>query len=285
MRYRFIRFPEGRAKALTLSYDDGCSEDIRFSDLLTSYGIKCTFNLNSDAMRGEKALTKEQITEHMLSKGHEIAIHGANHRALGVQRPIEGIRDVLDCRIELENRYGMIIRGMAYPDSGIRRFLNDASYESVKNYLSELDIAYSRTLGGDNDNFDLPCDWHAWMPTAHHDNPKIFEYVDSFLGIDIENARSVGRRPRLFYLWGHSYEFERKNNWDHIEKICQKLSGKDDIWYATNIEIYDYVKAYHSLVYSADGTLVYNPTLIKVWFNLDGTLYSVASGETIRIEQ
>lgn len=285
MRYRFIRFPEGRAKALTLSYDDGCPEDIRFADLLADYGIKCTFNFNSDSIRGEKALSKEQVTEHILNKGHEIAIHGAKHRALGVVRPIEGIRDVLDCRIELENRYDMIIRGMAYPDSGITRFLNDASYQSVNNYLTELDIAYCRTLGGDNDKFDMPCDWHAWMPTAHHNNPKIFEYVDSFLEIDIDNARSVGRRPRLFYLWGHSYEFERHNNWDHIEKICQRLAHNDGIWYATNIEFYDYVNAYHSLVYSADETRVYNPTLIKVWFNVDGKLYWVDSGETVKIDK
>lgn len=284
MRYRFIRFPEGRAKALTLSYDDGCPEDIRFADLLTSYGIKCTFNFNCNAMKKEP-LTKEQVEEHILGKGHEIAVHGENHRALGMVRAIDGICDVLNCRLELEDRYDMIIRGMAYPDSGITRFANEASYESVKNYLTGLDIVYSRTLGGDNDKFDLPCDWHAWMPTAHHDNPAIYEYIDKFLEIDMDSARSVGRRPRLFYLWGHSYEFERKNNWDHIERICEKLAHKDDIWYATNIEIYNYVTAYHSLVYSADGTRVYNPTLIKVWFDVDKKLYSIEPGETIKIEK
>ena len=285
MRYRFIRFPEGRAKALTLSYDDGCPEDIRFADLLADYGIKCTFNFNTNASRGEKALATEVVNEHILGKGHEIAVHGAFHRALGMTRPIEGIRDVVDCRIELENRYGRIIRGMAYPDSGVTKFLNGASYDSVKNYLSELDIAYSRTLGGDNDKFEMPTDWHAWMPTAHHTNPDIFEYIDKFLEIDIDNAKSVGRRPRLFYLWGHSYEFERQNNWELIEAICQKLANREDIWYATNIEFYEYVTAYHSLIYSADGTLVYNPTLIKVWFDVDGVLYTIEPGETIKIEK
>lgn len=65
------------------------------------------------------------------------------------------------------------------------------------------------------------------------------------------------RFPRLFYLWGHSYEFERDNNWELLEQIYEKLSGKSDIWYATNMEIYNYVKAYNSLEYSADGNLVY----------------------------
>ena len=284
MRYRFIRFPEGRAKALTLSYDDGCPEDIRFADLLADYGIKCTFNFNSNASRGEKALATEVVNEHILGKGHEIAVHGAFHRALGMTRPIEGIRDVVDCRIELENRYGRIIRGMAYPDSGVTKFLNGASYDSVKNYLSELDIAYSRTLGGDNDKFEMPTDWHAWMPTAHHTNPDIFEYIDKFLEIDIDNAKSVGRRPRLFYLWGHSYEFDNDGNWDVIEAFCEKISNKDDIWYATNIEICEYVEAYTRLVTSVNGTTVYNPTLTEIFFTADGKPYSVKPGETIKIQ-
>ena len=284
MRYRFMRFPGGRPKAFTLSYDDGCPQDIRFSEILNSYGVKCTFNLNSDALRGSKALTKEQVEEYFIGKGHEIAVHGADHRALGVVRAIEGIRDVLDCRIELEQRYGMIIRGMAYPDTGITKFSNGADYATVKNYLTELDIAYSRTLGGDNDGFELPSDWHAWMPTAHHNNEKIDEYIDKFLALDFsEKSYVAARRPRLFYLWGHSYEFDTNDNWDCIEHICERLSGKDDIWYATNIEIFDYVSAYNSLRFSADGHIVCNPTLLKIWFDVDGKHYSIESGETLKI--
>ena len=90
--------------------------------------------------------------------------------------------------------------------------------------------------------------------------------------------------PHLFYLWGHSYEFDRDDNWEHLEDICEKLSGKDDTWYATNMQIYDYVTAYHSLVYSADGTRVYNPTLQTIWFDVDRVLYSVEPGETIKIK-
>ena len=46
-RYQFMRFPEGKARAFTMSYDDGCVEDKRFSDIITPYGLKCTFNLNA----------------------------------------------------------------------------------------------------------------------------------------------------------------------------------------------------------------------------------------------
>lgn len=283
MRYKFMRFPGGKAKAVTLSYDDGCKDDIRFSDTISKYGLKCTFNLNSKNLRND--LSDEQIKKLFLERGHEVAVHGANHRAEGSLRPVEGIKDVLDCRLELEERLGIIIRGMAYPDTGITLFSNSATYESVKNYLSELDIVYSRTLGEDNNKFELPMDWYAWMPTAHHKNPEIFNMIDEFINLDISPAVYHARRiPRLFYMWGHSYEFERNNNWELLDKICEKLSGNDDIWYATNMEIYEYVNAYNSLVYSADGTIIYNPALFDIWFDVDGVNYKMSSGETMKLK-
>lgn len=47
MRYCFLRFPEGKFKAVTLSYDDGVHADIRFAGILDKYGMKGTFNINS----------------------------------------------------------------------------------------------------------------------------------------------------------------------------------------------------------------------------------------------
>lgn len=284
MRYQFLRFPGSKPKVVTFSYDDGCPYDMRLADTLSSYGLKCTFNITGDGSRKERGLTKEDVKEHILGKGHEIAVHGDYHRAEGTLREIEGIREVLDCRLELENKYGMIIRGMAYPDTGITRFTNSASYEKVRKYLTELDIVYARTLGKDNNEFELPEDWLCWMPTAHHNNPKIFEYADEFLVLDFsEKSYIAATRPRLFYIWGHSFEFENNGNWSLLDEICEKLSGKDDIWYATNIEIYDYVKAYNSLIYSADGTKIYNPTLHTVWMEIDRKNYSVNPGETLKL--
>ncbi|MBQ3528200.1 MAG: polysaccharide deacetylase family protein [Clostridia bacterium] len=283
MRSVFLRYPGGAAKAVTFSYDDGVRQDRRLAGIFAKYGIKATFNFNSDSLRCY--YSKEDMKDIFFSKGHEIAIHGANHRANGNMRPIEGIRDVLDCRLELEEKCGRIIRGMAYPDTGITQMGNFIKYEKIKSYLSELDIAYSRSVDGGNDSFMLPEDFYNWIPTAHHNDPKIFEYIDSFLNWDIsEGAYHARRIPRLLYIWGHSYEFDRDDNWDHIEDLCLRLAGRDDIWYATNIEIYDYVEAYRSLRFSANGHMVYNPTLYTIWIDVDSRLYSIPSGETVVIE-
>jgi peptidoglycan/xylan/chitin deacetylase (PgdA/CDA1 family) len=283
IKYVFLRFPEGKAKAVTLSYDDGCVNDPRLLETINKYGLKCTFNLVGKNVDAGTPLSVEFIKENILACGHEVATHGYYHRAQNKIRPVSGIRDTLDCRIALERAFGIIIRGMAFPDCSVNRFLQPDIYEKVKGYISDLEIAYIRTAGGDNDSFVLPDDWYNWMPTAHHDNPKVMEYIDSFVSLDVSNRYIASRDPRLFYLWGHAFEFERKNNWDHLEEICQRLGGKDDIWYATNIEIHDYVEAYKQLIYSADETMVYNPTLFDIWLDVDKKLYLIRSGETITI--
>ncbi|MFA7637396.1 MAG: polysaccharide deacetylase family protein [Monoglobales bacterium] len=108
-RYKFLRFPGGKGKAVTFSYDDGVKKDIRFSEILKKYNLKGTFNLNSLTLRGEHGITKEEVADYILSKGHEVAVHRYIHRGEGVIRPIEGIREVLDCRIELEKEFNRII--------------------------------------------------------------------------------------------------------------------------------------------------------------------------------
>lgn len=285
MRYHFLRFPEGKLKAVTFSYDDGCRDDIRLSEIFNKYGLKATFNLNSSWFgknTNDWHLMKDEIQKHIIDAGHEIATHGAEHRANGNLRAIEGIQDVLNCRLGLEKAFDTIVRGLAYPDSGIRNLNNGATLDGIENYLKELDIVYARTLGEINSSFSLPQNWYRWMPTAHHNAPELMGLIDEFVELK-EHHYPARRDPKLFYLWGHSFEFSEKNNWERIEEICQKLSGKNDIWYATNIEIYDYVTAYNSLIYSADGSKIYNPTLKQIWINIDGKTYTIKSGETITV--
>ena len=282
MKYKFMRFPEGKTKAVTFSYDDNDRRDLRMRDIFDKYGMKCTFNATSYSATNGKGVSIEELKE-SLSLGHEVALHGATHAALGNLRPIDGIKEVLECRRVLERELGTIIRGYAYADSGIGKMQNGASFDDIKGYLADLDIAYARAISGDNDRFLMPTDWHAWMPTAHHTNPGIMKMIEKFVSTDVDKCYCGERQPRLFYVWGHSFEFNNNNNWELLEEICAALADKDDTWYATNIDIYDYATAYERLVWSVDNTIVYNPTLMTVWFDIDGKLYSVRSGETLTI--
>ncbi|MGN0494230.1 MAG: polysaccharide deacetylase family protein [Acutalibacteraceae bacterium] len=286
MKYRYMRFPNGKARALTLSYDDGSVYDIKLAEILARFGIKATFNITGAPFINGKDgwhMTADEVKQSILPYGNEIAIHGQRHIAPGCVTAVEGINDILECRKTLERAFGGIIRGMAYPDSGITRLIGGASLEDIEAYIKMLGIAYSRTLGGDNCRFEMPADWLRWMPSAHHTNPKLFEYLDLFLKDGNTDTLPKGE-PKLFYLWGHSFEFENNKNWELIEEFCRKASGREDIWYATNIEIYDYAAAYRSLRFNVDNTRVFNPTLYEVWFYSDGEIYSVRSGETLELK-
>ena len=271
-------------KAVTLSYDDGVRQDIRLADILNKHGMKGTFNINSSKLAGNaRCLSRDELKEYITDFGHEIAVHGKYHIAPGIAQSPQAIRDVLDCRLELEEAFGTIIRGMAYPDSGITRLHTGTDYAEIRAYLKSLGIAYSRTLSGDNNTFMLPSDFYAWMPTAKHTNPNLFKWVDEFVALDEKSLYLTSTYPRLFYLWGHSYEFDNDNNWDVIEEFCDRIGGRADTWYATNIEICDYVEAYSRLVTSANGETVYNPTLTEIFFTADGKHYSIKPGQTVRL--
>lgn len=280
MRYCFIRFPEGKLKAVTLSYDDGVKADLKLVKILDKYGMKCTFNLNCHFGNPNK-MTVDEIKENILAKGHEIAVHGERHMAPGVAQPHLIIRDIQRCRERLEEEFGIFVRGMAYPDSGITKMHGGNSYSVIREYVKDLGIVYSRTLGADHNRFLIPEDFIAWMPNAHHKNPKLMEYVDSFVSVEEEKLFSSRRHAMLFYLWGHSYEFDNDDNWDLMESFCEKISGKADTWYATNMEIYEYVTAFNSLVFSANGEKIYNPTLKKIWLDVDTKPCVIEPGETL----
>ena len=88
-------------------------------------------------------------------------------------------------------------------------------------------------------------------------------------------------RPKLLYVWGHSYEFNDKNNWEIIENFAKYLGNKEDIWYATNGEIYQYVTAFDNLEWSVDCKFVFNPTVIDVYINYFGKEIVVKAGQTV----
>lgn len=284
MRYRFLRFPDGKAKAFTMSYDDNPPQDRRLLETLTRYGIRGTINVCDcwyDNWNDRPA--PEETRALVDAGGHEIAQHCYNHVAPSLSSPCTVMREVITGRQALERRFDRLVRGMAYPDCGILRFDSQNSYETTRQILQNAGVAYSRSLGADNNRFQLPSDWYNWIPTAHHGNPQLFPWLDAFLAANPKEGYAANGSPLLFYVWGHSYEFDRDNNWELLEELCRRAGGQDQVWYATNIEIHDYVAAYEALRFNVDETLVYNPGRETVWFATDEREYCVKGGETLRL--
>ncbi|WP_066719977.1 polysaccharide deacetylase family protein [Clostridium sp. Marseille-P299] len=271
----FMRFPEGKKKAVTLSYDDGVEQDIRLISIMKQYGLKGTFNLNSGSYAKEgtvypqgtihRRLTQNQAIELYENSGMEIAVHGLTHPFLEQLPSNLCIREIVADRENLEKQFHRIVRGMAYPFGTY----NDKVIECLK----QADIVYARTVNSTGD-FRIPEDWLLLDPTCHHGDERLEELTHIFV------EESPDRTPWLFYLWGHSYEFETDDNWDVIEKFAEYAGNRSDIWYGTNIEIYEYVNAYKKLIFSMDGSIVHNPTAIPLYFEINKTLFSIEPGKT-----
>ena len=269
-----MRFPGFRRHALTFSYDDGTVFDKRLVEIFDKYGVKGTFNLNTGEMGKGRRLTAEECYELFKNSPHEVAVHGKHHLSLPEYDSATVTSDVLLDRLELERCYGRIIRGMAYAYGTYN--------DTVVDVLDKCGIVYSRTTKSTH-SFDVPTDWLRLHPTCHHRDARLDELADEFLVTETK-ANQMWKAPiRLFYVWGHSYEFNDNDNWELIESFCKKMGGHDFVWYATNMEIYDYVKAYESLIFSADSNTVYNPTSTDVYTCLGARETLIPAGKTVRI--
>ena len=273
MKYIYMRFPEFRLKALTLSYDDGIKHDKRLIEILDKYGIKATFNINSGNLgTTPEYLTKEEAIELYTNSGHEVAVHGKRHLHLTEEANAVVLDEIINDRIAIEEMFGTITTGMAYAGG----FYDDRVVELLK----DCGIDYARTVVS-TERFDIPDDWLRLPATCHHNNPRLMELAREFAESE-PDKRFWHRPPKLFYLWGHSYEFNSDNNWEVIERFCEYMGNRGDIWYATNIEIFKYVKAFKSLVFFADGSGVCNPSGQDLYICYRGVDYVIPSGQTIR---
>lgn len=274
----YMRFPGGKHKALTLSYDDGVEQDIRLIAIMKAHGLKGTFNINSGLYPAVKtAATKrmplEDAKELYLGSGMEVAVHALTHPILSYLPENICTYEVLQDRINHERDYGTIVRGMAYPQGTV------SVSDSVVASLRQCGIAYARTTVS-TERFDIPTDWLRLPATCHHKNPRLMALAEQFHQSKFEKA------PGLFYLWGHSYEFDwdaPDNNWGIMENFAAYMGDREEIWYATNIEIYDYVAAYKQLLFSTEGTKVLNPTATTLWFEAAGKLRCVKPGELLHL--
>lgn len=271
----FLRFPGFSLRACTLSYDDGVRDDARLIEIMRKYGLKGTFNLNSKNLEGAngRCNTADEIKA-IFGDDTEIALHGFNHLSLAQVTAPLAIRDVVADRENLEKTFDRIVRGMAYA--------NGSYDDSVIELLRTAGVAYSRTTKS-TEAFDFPDEWLAWHPTCHHKNPKLFELVDEFIAPPVRGS-ALSKGPGIFYLWGHSYEFGNDNNWDIIEKFGEKISKCDDVWHATNMEIYNYVEAYKRLVFSSDLTLVENPSATDVYLIFKGNQIIAKAGTVTKMQ-
>lgn len=223
---------DNKKKAVTFSYDDGVMQDRRLVEFFNNYNLKCTFNINSGMLYNECIwnckdvdvirMTAEQCIQ--TYKGHEVAVHTLTHPVLSTENQnqcYQTRRQIIGDKINIERIFDTQIYGMAYP-GGIYD-------KGVIEIIKESGLKYSRTVN-ESGVFAIPENLLELSGTAKHTNENLMKLANEFVSLKSEQYK-------LFYIWGHSYEFDCDNNWNVIEELCSFISGKDDIFYGTNHQI------------------------------------------------
>jgi peptidoglycan/xylan/chitin deacetylase (PgdA/CDA1 family) len=249
-----------------MSYDDGTMSDRRLVSIFNKYGIKGSFHLNAGlADKDDIRIPLSEVKK--LYIGHEVSGHTYTHPTIARCPLSLVIEQILKDRAKLEKTCGYAVRVLSFPNRSVS--------SDIVDLLPHCGIEYART-GNSTGSFAMPDNFLLWNPTCHH-NQNLIELGKEFITL---------YKPwylYMMYVWGHSYEFDNDNNWELMEKFCETVGGRDDIWYATNIEIVDYMNAAKNLKYTVDMDKVYNPSAIPVWINVDGQIHKIKQGETIDI--
>lgn len=257
-------FPGGKFKVLTFSYDDGKQEDRRLVEIFNKNNLKGTFNINSGLFDMDIRINADEIKD--LYKGHEVACHTLTHPTIARCPLPEVIDEILEDRKNLEKLVGVPVQGLAYP--------NGSYSKEIIDLLPALGIKHARIVGN-SDNFAFPENFLEWKSTCHH-NHNLMELGKQFA--------ELNKKQYLYmmYVWGHSYEFTNNDNWDLIEGFCEMMGNRDDIWYATNLEIVNYLERWDRLVFAADRSFVYNPSVDSCWLSIDNDkIVEIPGGETV----
>lgn len=229
---------QNKLKAVTFSYDDGVTQDIRLIELLNKYSLKCTFNLNSELLGKPGILIREnqRISHYKVTPqdvkyvydGHEVAAHTLTHPFLpAVTDEAEIIRQVEQDRLNLSELAGYEVVGMAYPGGGIN---NDDRVADI--IRRGTNIKYARTTDI-TDRYDPQSNLYRFNPNVCH----IMEY-DRMMQMGREFVDLTPDKPQIYYIWGHSYEMDyRPDYWIKLEEFFKLISGREDIFYGTNAEV------------------------------------------------
>lgn len=227
-------------KIVTFSFDDGVTQDIRFIEILNKYGLKCTFNLNSELFGkdGELTVLGQTVKHNKVNKNdvkyiystHEVAAHTLTHPFLPQLTANDIIYQVETDRLNLSDIVGYEVVGMAYPGGG------ENSNDFVANVIkASTGIKYARTIRNTLD-FKGYENIYLFNPTLSltKDTDKITNVTEAFFNDDSDAVK-------LLYIWGHSYEFDAENRWELLEDFCRNISGKDNVLYCTNKEAFEYL--------------------------------------------
>lgn len=246
-----LLFPGGKPRAVALSFDDGLESDKRFIQILKKYDMKATFHVPVSC----QIPTNEIGTVYA---GHEVAVHQGNGE--GPAEPFA--KEIVWARDELSELTGQQVGGLAYQGG--------AFTEESAAALEKAGIVYARTIATER-WFCLQTNRFLMLNTSCHES-QANQLAKTFL--------EFPGKPALMSVWGHTFEFKSEADWQRIEDFCKMVGKRDDMWYASLLDVVVYTKAALRLEVDTNKRTIHNPTKTQIFIEGYGKVIPLDPGVT-----
>lgn len=179
---------------IKISVDDGCASDVRIAELAKKYDVVCLFywpvewhTLALD--KGFKPLNYAEATS--IAEDFDIGSHTITHRYLTQMSVDEAKLEIAESKDMLEDLFDQTINDFAPP----RGYTNDLLTEFTLRFYEKQRLTKGEGLV------------HIHPKSGANNNKYWLDCVD-------EDTTEV---------WGHSYDWDRWDMWDEIEKFLRGL--------------------------------------------------------------
>ena len=217
---------------VTTSWDDGQKIDLKLAELLTKYNVKGTFYITKSY---RDPLEKRDVIK--IDIEHEIGAHTLNHIDLTKVFISEAKREIKESKAYIEEMVGHDVDMFCYP---LGRY-----NEEIKRVVKDAGFIGARTCN--HCDFDMPNDPYEWQITLHASNgsPRLTFKIWRINHLSIRSLMDWEIRAKqlfdfalkkggVYHLWGHAWEFEKKNEWDKLERVLKYLSNREEVKYVPN---------------------------------------------------
>ena len=236
---------------VTTSWDDNHKLDSKLTKLLKKYNIKGTFYIspNNTKFKKQDLLNYKEIIK--LSKDFEIGAHTITHPRLTKVSEKEAQKEIIDSKIYLEKLTKKEIKSFCYPSGDYNN--------KVKELVKKAGFIYARTINSivtspPKDFFEVKTTINCAPPSIRGLCGELkFTIKSSVKLIPCLLTKDWGKRAKkafdfvlknggVFHLWGHSWEIDKYNDWDKLEKVLSYISNKKDVKYLINSQLNEVYK-------------------------------------------
>lgn len=227
---------------VTTSWDDGHPLDFKIADLLTKYNLGGTFYIPK--YNAENQVMDEPMIV-QLSKRFEIGGHTLNHLSTNEVSLKIWTEEVNNCFTWLTKLTGAPPVSFCFPKG--------KNYPAAATSVFNAGFQMARTteLMSFNNPEDLKVipttlqvfDHNRWTYFKHLIKRRKFANLLFWIKnnsekeldrlIDLYLAHVIANKGCL-HIWGHSWEIEKYNLWNKMEKIFSRISGIDEVKYVPN---------------------------------------------------